>query len=105
VLQQTNNGITVAAGTFNPADTIQVVATQGSGETISDEQRSDIRMVRLWCDNCEIITTLLITDCFTTTLCCNNLNCISRIENRTMRILRYGKMVILISRLIIHQGI
>ncbi|MBR9420325.1 hyperosmolarity resistance protein Ebh [Staphylococcus aureus] len=37
----TNNGITVAAGTFNPADTIQVVATQGSGETISDEQRSD----------------------------------------------------------------
>ncbi|MGO4092469.1 hypothetical protein AB2980_20570, partial [Staphylococcus aureus] len=25
----TNNGITVAAGTFNPADTIQVVATQG----------------------------------------------------------------------------
>ena len=34
-------GITVAAGTFNPADTIQVVATQGSGETISDEQRSD----------------------------------------------------------------
>lgn len=37
----TNNGITVAAGTFNPADTIQAVATQGSGETISDEQRSD----------------------------------------------------------------
>lgn len=37
----TNNGITVAAGTFNPADTIQVVATQGSGETISDEQHSD----------------------------------------------------------------
>ncbi|MBR9271217.1 hyperosmolarity resistance protein Ebh, partial [Staphylococcus aureus] len=37
----TNNGITVAAGTFNPADTIQVVATQGSGETVSDEQRSD----------------------------------------------------------------
>lgn len=37
----TNNGITVPAGTFNPADTIQVVATQGSGETISDEQRSD----------------------------------------------------------------
>lgn len=37
----TNNGITVAAGTFNAADTIQVVATQGSGETISDEQRSD----------------------------------------------------------------
>ncbi len=37
----TNNGITVAAGTFNPADTIQVVATQGNGETISDEQRSD----------------------------------------------------------------
>lgn len=37
----TNNGITVAAGTFNPADTIQVVATQGSGETASDEQRSD----------------------------------------------------------------
>ncbi|MBR9268722.1 hyperosmolarity resistance protein Ebh, partial [Staphylococcus aureus] len=37
----TNNGITVAAGTFNPSDTIQVVATQGSGETISDEQRSD----------------------------------------------------------------
>ncbi|HEK6720248.1 TPA: hyperosmolarity resistance protein Ebh, partial [Staphylococcus aureus] len=37
----TNNGITVVAGTFNPADTIQVVATQGSGETISDEQRSD----------------------------------------------------------------
>ena len=37
----TNNGITVAAGTFNPADTIQVVATQGSGGTISDEQRSD----------------------------------------------------------------
>ncbi|SUK03503.1 extracellular matrix binding protein [Staphylococcus aureus] len=37
----TNNGITVTAGTFNPADTIQVVATQGSGETISDEQRSD----------------------------------------------------------------
>ncbi len=35
----TNNGITVAAGTFNPADTIQVVATQGSGETISDERR------------------------------------------------------------------
>ncbi len=32
----TNNGITVAAGTFNPADTIQVVATQGSGETISN---------------------------------------------------------------------
>lgn len=37
----TNNGITVAAGTFNAADTIQVVATQGSGETISDEQLSD----------------------------------------------------------------
>lgn len=37
----TNNGITVAAGTFNPTDTIQAVATQGSGETISDEQRSD----------------------------------------------------------------
>lgn len=37
----TNNGITVAAGTFNPADTIQVVATQGSGETVSDEQHSD----------------------------------------------------------------
>lgn len=33
----TNNGITVAAGTFNAADTIQVVATQGSGETISDD--------------------------------------------------------------------
>ncbi|WRN67614.1 hypothetical protein UM538_12620 [Staphylococcus aureus] len=37
----TNNGITVAAGTFDPADTIQIVATQGSGETVSDEQRSD----------------------------------------------------------------
>ncbi|WP_435056198.1 hyperosmolarity resistance protein Ebh [Staphylococcus pasteuri] len=37
----TGNGITVAAGTFNPADTIQVIATQGSGELTSAEQPSD----------------------------------------------------------------
>ncbi|MDN8820471.1 hypothetical protein Q0N24_14705, partial [Staphylococcus aureus] len=36
-----NNGITFAAGTFNAADSIQVFATQGSGETISDEQLID----------------------------------------------------------------
>lgn len=37
----TANGITVTAGTFNPADTIQVIATQGSGELTSAEQPSD----------------------------------------------------------------
>lgn len=37
----TTNGITVTAGTFNPADTIQVIATQGSGELTSAEQPSD----------------------------------------------------------------
>ncbi|WP_460898960.1 hypothetical protein, partial [Staphylococcus aureus] len=36
----TNKGITVSAGTFNPSNTVQVVSTQGSAETISYEQRS-----------------------------------------------------------------
>ncbi len=69
----TNNGITVAAGTFNPADTIQVVATQGSGETISDEQRSD------------------------------DFTVVAPQPNEATT--KIGKMVILISRLIIHQDI
>ena len=65
-------GITVAAG-FNPADTIQVVATQGSGETISDEQRSD------------------------------DFTVVAPQPNQATT--KFGKMVILISRLITHQGI
>ncbi|WP_415918637.1 hyperosmolarity resistance protein Ebh [Staphylococcus warneri] len=35
------NNITVAAGTFNPSDVIQVIATQGNGEVRSAEQPSD----------------------------------------------------------------
>ncbi len=70
----TNNDITVAAGTFNPADTIQVVATQGSGE--QQPVMSNVVMISQLSHH-----------------------------NRTKRLLRFGKMVILISRLIIHQDI
>ncbi len=38
----TENGITIAAGTFSPSDNIQVIATQGNGELISDEQPSQM---------------------------------------------------------------
>ena len=36
------NGITIAPGTFSPSDNIQVIATQGNGELISDEQPSQM---------------------------------------------------------------
>ena len=36
----TTSGITIAPGTFSPSDNVQVIATQGNGELISDEQPS-----------------------------------------------------------------
>ena len=38
----TTSGITIAPGTFSPSDNVQVIATQGNGELISDEQPSQI---------------------------------------------------------------